>query len=371
MLRSSLVNSPPRQVHERLQVGELHVVVGALGVELVQLLHLLVEVALHVVGPLLLPGLLREGFLLRCALVAANLCLHVLDLLLQEVVALLGVEVVARLVAYVELQVFQRQLAVEEAQGGEEAFLHGGHLQQLLLLGVGEGHVAAHEVEGHHVVLHVAHGEGGLVGYLFVLLDVFGAEAAKVARCGGELGVVRRGQLLGEGLHGGREVGLGALDAHQLHPAQALSDGRDGTAGQHEHLHHARIDAVVEQVLARGLVHRGLPLAHHAHDAPRLLHLLDELHARLAANDDGRDHAGEEHEVPHGEYGHAFGHFLVGELAEIALDVGNHGKSAVVYVVVHWGGDPGRISGVSLLVSLCNLACKVTHFVRLGVALRG
>ena len=93
----------PRQVDQRLQVGQLYVKVGRIWIHLIQLLQLLVEELLDLLRPLLVGSLLQQFLLLRRTFVA-HLCLQVLDLLLQEVVALLLVDVVARLVADVQLQ---------------------------------------------------------------------------------------------------------------------------------------------------------------------------------------------------------------------------------------------------------------------------
>ena len=118
----------PRQSHQRLQVGQLHVEVGRVLVDLVQFLYLFIEILLDVLGPFLRLGLLEQFLLLGGALVA-HLGLQVLDLLLQEVVALLLVNIVARLVADVQLQRLQVDFAIDDAQGIEQALLQTVHRQ--------------------------------------------------------------------------------------------------------------------------------------------------------------------------------------------------------------------------------------------------
>ena len=112
----------PGQVHQRLQVGELYVEVWRVLVYLVQLLHLFVEVFLDVLGPVFFAGFFQQVFLFGCTLVA-HLGLQVFYLLLQEVVALLFVNVVTRLVADVELQRLQVDFAVNDAQHVEQSLL--------------------------------------------------------------------------------------------------------------------------------------------------------------------------------------------------------------------------------------------------------
>ena len=92
----------PWQIHQRLQVVQLHIIVGRILIQLIQFVCFLIEKFLDIFGPFLHTGLFQQVLLLRCTLVT-HLSLQVLDLLLQEIVSLLLVNVVTCLVADVEL----------------------------------------------------------------------------------------------------------------------------------------------------------------------------------------------------------------------------------------------------------------------------
>ena len=206
----------PRQSYQRLQVGQLHVEVGRIGIHLVQLLQLLVEEFLHLLRPLLVGSLLQQFLLLRRALVA-HLCLQVLDLLLQEVVALLLVDVVARLVADVQLQTLQVDFAVHDAHATEQALLDAVKCQQGHLLLHAEWHVRADEVQRHYVVSHILDGKRCLFGYLVAHVDILGSLVAQVFHCCLELHVALVGLVLRGSSHASDDI---RLVFHQLHQAQ-------------------------------------------------------------------------------------------------------------------------------------------------------
>ena len=123
----------PGQTDVGLEVVQLHVELRTLRIQVVKLVSLFVEGALNVVRPVLLTCLVQKLLLLH-RLTVTHLSLHVLDLLLQEVVALLLVDILTGLVADVGLQVLQVDLAVQNLHQTEEPFLHGLGPQQVHLL---------------------------------------------------------------------------------------------------------------------------------------------------------------------------------------------------------------------------------------------
>ena len=92
----------PRQTDEGLKIAELHIEIGRLHLEAIQLLNLLVEGVLHLFRPFLTPSFFQQGSLLRRR-TRANLSLQILNLLLQEIVLLLLIQVLTRLVADIGL----------------------------------------------------------------------------------------------------------------------------------------------------------------------------------------------------------------------------------------------------------------------------
>ena len=86
----------PRQRNDCLQISHLHAVVRALRIEVVELLHLLVEEFPRLFRPFLGLRLLHELLALRTTALVAEFLLNVLYLLVEEVVALLSVQVLMR-----------------------------------------------------------------------------------------------------------------------------------------------------------------------------------------------------------------------------------------------------------------------------------
>ena len=157
----------PGQSYERLQIGELHVELRTLGIQVVELVGFLVEGLVHFGRPFLQGSLLQQFVFLGRRLTVSHLSLHVLDLLLEEVVTLLLVDVLTGLVADVSLQVLEVDLAVDQLHDTKQTLFHRLFQQQLHLIVEREGHVRADEVEGHDVVVDILDGKRSLVGDVF------------------------------------------------------------------------------------------------------------------------------------------------------------------------------------------------------------
>ena len=124
----------PRQRHKRLQIRHLHVVVGALWVEVVEFREFLFEDLLCLLRPLPCPRLLHEFLALRTAVLVAKLFLDVLYLLVQEIVALLCVEVLMSLHADLLHQSEKLVLAVQYLQKLKETSFDTVQVEQPCLV---------------------------------------------------------------------------------------------------------------------------------------------------------------------------------------------------------------------------------------------
>ena len=315
----------PWQRHKCLEVSKLHVILRALRVQLVKLVGFLIECLGHILRPLLLLGLFEQLALFRRAFAVAHFSLQVLYLLLQEVVALLLVNVVAGLVPYVLLEAQQRELPVDYAHCAEQPFLDGVLLQQVHLLLDGESHVGADEVERHNVVVDILYCKRCLFGYVVVELDVFVGNVAQVVHCGHKLAVFLLRHYLYRRLHLAVEIRLLACYLVQLEPSEALHYGGDVAVWQRQYLHHAGIYAVFVQVGLAGLVNLGVSLAHNAYHDVGFFSPLHQAHACFSPNEDRRYHPREQHKVPYGKYRQGGWHVRrLGQFAVIAFDVCNH-----------------------------------------------
>ena len=162
----------PRQRDERLQVVEQDTVVGRLGIDIVELGELLGKELAHLIGPGLEEGLLLElPLVLRLAAVA-QLLADVLDLLVEEVLLLLLVDVGARLVLDVLLDVQELGFAVEDLQQLEQSQLHVVLLQQHDLVVNVADDVGGDEIDDGEVVADVLQGDHRLVGDVVVHLHI-------------------------------------------------------------------------------------------------------------------------------------------------------------------------------------------------------
>ena len=112
-----------------------------MNVQLIQALHLPFEDLLSGLVPFLRLGLLTEFLLLGAAFLVAQLLVDVLQLLAQEILALLIVDGMLGAVLYVKAQVGILYFAVEELQEVKGTHLHVVILKEPHLLREFEGHV--------------------------------------------------------------------------------------------------------------------------------------------------------------------------------------------------------------------------------------
>ena len=102
----------PRQCNHRLQIVVLYAVLRTLRVEHVEFVKFLAESLCNVLRPVLLSRFLLKLLAFRRTFASAKFLLYVLNLLLQEVFALLLVEILAGLCADILLQFEQLNLLV-------------------------------------------------------------------------------------------------------------------------------------------------------------------------------------------------------------------------------------------------------------------
>ncbi len=296
----------PRQVHHGLQIGELNAVFRALGVEEVEFVEFLLEGLCHLVVPFLLGSLLLEFLALGRALAVAEFLLDVLDLLLQEVLSLLFIDVVACLRADVLLELEQLHLLVKAFQGLDDTVLERVALEEVDFVGDAEGERGADVVDGQHVVLDVVDGEVGLVGHLFVGIDILRGSVLQV----GQSCVVFFVRIVGQHFSGehafAHQEGFGLRDVDEGASAEGLHDGGDivAGAGYFKHPHQSCKDSGVIEVVEGGVVGIGTLLAHHGKDgALGILQLVNQIAARFPTDKYRSNDAGEEHHVACGQYG--------------------------------------------------------------------
>ena len=238
----------PGEAEHHLQVVELYVVVGRLGIDALELHHLLLEGVGHLLAPQLLLGLAAQFVDVLILHTAAQLVLDVLQLLLQEVLALLLVDFLTGAQLDAGLEVGKLHFAVEDREQVGGTLLERLLLQELHLLLHVEGEVRTHEVDQEHAVGDVLDGKCRIGLHVFGGLDEAHGKVLAVVDDGLELAAAALGEHLGERHHLAREVGARRYDAGELQALHALQDDRSGLVGHLEDAHHTRCGTYLIEV---------------------------------------------------------------------------------------------------------------------------
>ena len=290
----------PGKVDHGLQVIQLYAVLRTLWIVHLQLLQLFVKGVAHLGRPFLFLGFRFQITAFGRTLAVAQFLFDVLDLLLQEVFALLFIQVLARFRANLFFKFKQLHFLVQHFQRNHDALVHRVGLQHTHLVLVGERHVGAHVVDAQNVVLDVVQGKLCLVGDIIVLFDVLDGLLAKVL-CGRLVFlIVRLGQYFrGNGRQSLQErFGLG--DLFQLTASHRLNDGRDvlSMSRHFQHAHQSGVYTVSVQVFLMRFFHICIFLAEYGeYGIGGFLGFFNQFQAVFATNEDGAEHAREHHHV--------------------------------------------------------------------------
>ena len=325
----------PGQRGYGLEIIELHVVVGVLRRDAVELVDFLVEQGAHLFRKVF-PREFLAQFLRVLVLALAQFVLDILDLLLQEIFLLLLVEFLACLVLNVAFEGGELAGAVQEGEQGVGPLHVIVDGQEAGLFFQREGQVGAEEVDGEDVVLDVADSENGL---LVLRIAEFEEAHGRVAAFVHERGVflaVGRGQRVGQAAHVDACHGGAARDFPHLAPPEALQDHGGDAAGQFQHAHHARRHGYGVEVAFFGLLHGGVFLCGYGKERIVLSRAFHHGERRLAAHHHGTQHSGKEHHVPHGQQRQRLGYFCGKQCCDVAVEICNQRHAGLRFVfLVH------------------------------------
>ena len=317
----------PGQGEHRVEVGELHAVVSNLRIHPLQLLQLLVEVCGRLLAPVHTGGLLLQIDQYLVLLTAPQFVLDGLDLLLEEVFALLLVDVLARPVLYGALEFMEVNLAVEQLHQFQEAALYGGAAQQLVLKLPVEIDVGAGIVDGQLGFAEVADGKSQLLRHVDGH-EVVGDGLAQGAEHHVTLYLVFDVGHLGIQLNLSQQVRARLDDILELGAFESLEEHRGGAVGQVDDTRHAGCHAVGVQVIKSRLFHLRGTLAESPDQQPFLLCLTHQPHRRIAPYDNrGNDLREEDHVAQRQDGNSVLRLVLVDGIVERNLQVGDYGKS--------------------------------------------
>ena len=205
---------------------------------MLEFIEFLIEEVLHVVRPLLEPCLRLQLLCLWRRLVSSHLGLYVLNLLLQEVLALLLVEFVVGLLTYVVAYLYKLQLTVEMTQYHEHALLELIGFQHFQLSLHWEWHVACYKVDEKSVIVELLNSHCALVGYFLVGVDVFQGGLLEVLACLLKLNVLAIYIFLGRWFACCKQHHAKSLERRYSHLAEGLYDTGFHSSRHVNTLHH-------------------------------------------------------------------------------------------------------------------------------------
>ena len=206
----------PRQAHHCLQIGELYAVIGTLRIKRIELIQLLIEDLAHLFRPLLILRFLFQLAVFGRAFAVAQFLLDVLDLLLQEIFALLFVDVFARFGANVLLDLQQLHFFIEGAQSDVDTFERVVGLQHTHFIVQIEGHVRADEIGSDDIVVDIGDGKLCLVGHFLILFNELDGLVAQIFHGSGVFAATGIGKSLGSLRHECSEERLSFDNVFQL-----------------------------------------------------------------------------------------------------------------------------------------------------------
>ena len=267
----------PGEGDKRLEISQLDIIVGRLRIQLVQFVQLSVESLVHFLAPLLVLGFLLQFLPLRTALARPEFFLDVLNLLLEEVLALLFVNVNLGLCLDVVLQFEQLQLPVERLQQVKHAVQRAIVAEHLYLVLQRQRKIGTVVVHSRYRIIDIVEGKGRLVGHVIIAMNILVDLSVQFLKGRVDHAVVLVSQLFFERLCLAHQVRMVLDNLGQGATSQSLHDDGHGVTRHLQQFHHTRIDADGEQVSLRRCLNGCVALADDSADGLGiLLQVLDK-----------------------------------------------------------------------------------------------
>ena len=300
----------PRQIQHQVDIIGLNAVFRTLGIHAFQFQDFLVESFLGVGRPFHGFGaeLALGDFL--CLGVVAEFLLDLLQLLIEEILALLLVEFALDLGLDIALQREHLLFLVEQFQHPTSTGFDAGHFEQCLLFFHRSVHVGTDEIDQEGQALDALDGETSFGRNVWAELNDLNGEFFQALHQRFVLIVFWR-QVLGvifndASLH----VRFFLNDFRPLEAFLALKDDRVAAVGHAQHLDDLRDGSDFIEVLAVGDFNVVVFLTHDTYAVLELVGLLDQPNGSVPANRDGNDHSWEQNGIAQRQEGKGFGHLL-------------------------------------------------------------
>ncbi len=305
---------PPRQISEKCQICIFHRIVRTLRVQPPEFLKRFIEGLSHSLGHIDTLGLLLQRPAI--IIIAIKLLAQSVELLLQEMGALLAVDIVACLPLYLSLQLRNLLAVCEKGQKHRGAVLQTTLGKHPDLISYIEGRMSSHQIDKHFGRGDILHIEGQIAGSapLPVLAEYLKRGAAYVGADHGKFLIRDTGTLLLDRSDAQRQstlYGLAGPRAGLLHLAAGRYDGRMRPVGKIKNLQDICKHTIVMHIIIAGIVHRRILLAEHSDHHRPVRRLLDKETCRLAAQRDRECHPGKHDEVAHRDDGEIREHRFV------------------------------------------------------------
>ena len=320
----------PGQVHHRLQVVVLHIVVGRLLVHPLQLRHLLAEQLLYRCSPLLRIGLLEQTVHILLARFTQFL-LYRMDLCAQILLALQAGEFHLRQLVHLVLHLVVGEALADDGGQLRAALFEAAEFQQLLMVMQRHRERRTQVVDEEVRVGDVVHGEhylarDGVVGTFVDGLDVVADDAEQ----GLGSAAARLQHLVVEQRHLARKERLGREQFFKMEGTTALDDHRMRTVGEFKFLHNLADDTVVVQVVASRIINRIL-LAYYANVKLVLLRLLHHADALRPTYRQRHGQTGEHHHLAKRNQWESLGSAFLRNETQVEHIVAKHGHDGSMF----------------------------------------
>ena len=285
----------PRQVEHQLQVIELHRIFGHRRVHPFEFGQLFEKQLLHLRLPTLLRGAFMQVVQILVGRIAAQLVLDRADLLLQEILALLLVDVLLHLTLDFVFQLGNLLLAHQYLQQPARTRQQARSLQQTLAVGVGQIHVRTDEVDRPAFVIDILDRKSRLFGHLRRNIDNIQRDVLDRIDQRLELDVRRLGNRILQRSDRSPEIRLRHDEIADFDLVQSVQDNGQIAVRHFEHFQDAGRRSDTVQIARAGLFDLRLLLQHGAEDTSAALHLANQFHRLVAADRNRRDRPREKH----------------------------------------------------------------------------
>ena len=325
----------PREGEQCLEIIQLHVVVGSLHGNVLQLTYLAADKSLNLFRQLYFGDSFAQ-FNNVLILASSQLVLDILNLLLKEILLLLLVQFLVCLILNVALEAGKLHLAPQHLHQAIRALIEAVLLNQLVLIRKGKRHIRTDEVGQEHWIVDIAHGKNGIFARWFGQAQELGGCFLTSTHQHLKLLVIGNRQFVVQSSHATTPVGIDTQDFIQVYARKALQNDGSRAIWQREGTDDTRSHTRPVEILYTRNVHRSIQLAENANHFVVLGGVVNQMERTLASYIDLRHHSREQHHISQRKNGQGGGHAFVEERGNIAFIICYKREGAITdFIFIH------------------------------------